>query len=262
MTEPVEQMNAGDTRPVLIVLHQRRSCSGRIGRWFDARGIAMDVRRPLLGDPLPDTLSCHCGAVVFGGPMSVNDPCEFIRREIDWMEVPLREGKPLLGICLGAQMIARQLGARVGPGRTGKVEVGYYPIQPLRTDERRAMVPGLPNWPHQVFQYHCEGFDVPACGQALVRGNQEFPNQAFGYGKAVGLQFHPEVTLEMIARWSFAASDHYERPGARTRLDIVEEHQLFGPEVEGWLSQFLTLWMRGGIEFPTASVCNSPSVRA
>jgi GMP synthase (glutamine-hydrolysing) len=55
----------------------------------------------------------HAGAVIFGGPMSANDPDDFIRAEIEWIKVPLREGKPFLGICLGGQMLARQLGAVV-----------------------------------------------------------------------------------------------------------------------------------------------------
>lgn len=233
--------------PMLVILHQRRSCSGRIGRWLEASGIPIDVRRPRFGDPLPDTLSEHSGAIVFGGPMSVNDDCEAIRREIEWMRVPLTEGKPFLGICLGAQILARFLGARVGPNRAGTVEVGYYPLGECIGKDAAPQI----EWPHQVFQYHCEGFEVPGDARLLVSGNEEFPNQAFSYGgNAVGLQFHPEVTFEMITRWSFAASEHYERPGARTRLDIVEEHRLFGPEVDRWLKFFLQRWMDSSLLSP------------
>ena len=63
--------------------------------------------------PLPETLENHAGAVIFGGPQSANDKDDFIRREIDWLKVPLKEKKPYLGICLGAQMLAQQLGAKV-----------------------------------------------------------------------------------------------------------------------------------------------------
>ena len=62
----------------------------------------------------------HAGAVIFGGPMSANDPDEFVRREIDWIEVPLREQRPFLGICLGAQMLAKQFGAPVAPHPEGR----------------------------------------------------------------------------------------------------------------------------------------------
>ena len=98
---------------VLIVLHQDHSTPGRIGALLAQRGFALDIRRPSLGEPLPATLADHAGAIVFGGPMSANDELEWVRREIDWLAVPLSENKPLLGVCLGAQMLARHLGARV-----------------------------------------------------------------------------------------------------------------------------------------------------
>jgi len=66
--------------------------------------------RPALGDRLPETLEDYAGAIVFGGPMSANDNEEFIKREIDWMSVPLKENKPFFGICLGAQMLSKHLG--------------------------------------------------------------------------------------------------------------------------------------------------------
>ncbi|RZI39357.1 glutamine amidotransferase, partial [Herbaspirillum sp. HC18] len=107
---------APETRPpVLIVLHQECSTPGRVGNALRALGHRLDIRRPRFGDPLPETLDRHAGAVIFGGPMSANDSDDYIRREIDWIEIPLREQRPFLGICLGAQMLAMQLGARVAP---------------------------------------------------------------------------------------------------------------------------------------------------
>jgi len=116
--------------PILIVLHQEHSSSGRVGNALRERGRALDIRRPRFGDPLPETMDAHAGAIIFGGPMSANDNDEFVRREIDWIAVPLKAEKPFLGICLGAQMLARQLGARVSHHPQGHVEIGYYPIRP------------------------------------------------------------------------------------------------------------------------------------
>ena len=75
--------------PVLIVLHQESSTPGRVGNALRALGHRLDIRRPRFGDPLPETLEQHAGAVVFGGPMSANDSDGYIRREIDWIEIPL-----------------------------------------------------------------------------------------------------------------------------------------------------------------------------
>src|ERR1700726_2535544 len=74
---------AKDLRPVLIVLHQETSTPGRVGNALRLLGHPLDIRRPRFGDPLPETLDGHAGAVIFGGPMSANDPDDYVRREID-----------------------------------------------------------------------------------------------------------------------------------------------------------------------------------
>src|ERR1700744_5935598 len=117
-------------RPVLVVLHQESSTPGRVGNALRALGYDLDIRRPRFGDPLPETLDGHSGAAIFGGPMSANDGDDYVRREIDWIEIPLREQRPFLGICLGAQMLAKQLGAKVAPHPQGLTQIGYYPIRP------------------------------------------------------------------------------------------------------------------------------------
>src|SRR5262249_61985909 len=134
--------------PVLIILHQHHSPPGRVGQALKSRGYPLDIRRPRLGDPLPETLTHHSGAVLFGGPMSANDSEDFIRREIDWLAVPLAEEKPFLGICLGAQLLVRQLGGNVYFHPEGKVEVGYYPIRP--TDVGRAVSSFSPDHLHHL----------------------------------------------------------------------------------------------------------------
>jgi GMP synthase (glutamine-hydrolysing) len=183
--------------PVLIVLHQEHSTPGRIGHALKSRGYRLDVRRPRFDDPLPETLADHAGAVVFGGPQSANDTESFIRREIDWIGVPLSEKKPFLGICLGAQMLARHLGTRVDLHPEGQVECGYYPIRPTETG---LAVCG--RWPDHVYQWHREGFELPA-GSALLAEGDAFPVQAFRHGPcAYGIQFHPEVTHAMMCRWT------------------------------------------------------------
>src|SRR5436190_11155714 len=131
MTDPAH-------RPILIVLHQEHSTPGRVGLRLAARGHRLDIRRPRFGDPLPETLTDYAGAVVFGGPMSANDNEDYLRRETEWMAVPLGEQAPLLGLCLGAQLLARHLGAAVKPDADGRVEIGYYDIRP--TEAGRAMM--------------------------------------------------------------------------------------------------------------------------
>src|SRR5215475_1040058 len=143
-------------RPVLIILHQETSTPGRVGNVLRALGYALDIRRPRFGDPLPQTLEGHAAAVMFGGPMSANDPDDYVRREIEWISVPLREQRPFLGICLGARMLAVHLGARVAPHPEGRAQMGYYPIRPTETGFALC-----PDWPDHVYHWHCEGFELP-----------------------------------------------------------------------------------------------------
>jgi GMP synthase (glutamine-hydrolysing) len=164
--DPPVSCPAAGRKPILIILHQEQSTAGRIGRLLAAEGYRLDVRRPRFGDPLPDTMAGHAGAVIFGGPMSANDPDAYIRTEIDWIGVPLREGVPFLGVCLGAQMLARHLGQRVYLHPEGQVEIGYYPITP--TPAAEAMYGGT--FPRRVYQWHREGFDAPEGSTVLATG--------------------------------------------------------------------------------------------
>lgn len=227
------------TRRVLVVLHQEHSNPGRIGRLLRDFGYNLDIRRPRFGDPLPGTMEAHDAAIVFGGPMSANDPDAYIRAEIEWIGVPLAESKPFLGICLGAQMLARHLGHRVGPHPQGRVEVGYYPIRATET--------GRQVWadvfPRKVYQWHGEGFELPR-GATLLAEGDDFEAQAFRYGtRAYGLQFHPEVTYQMMCRWTTGGCERLGMPGALPREQHFRDWYLHDNDVGRWLESFLKNWI-------------------
>ena len=223
--------------PVLIVLHQESSSPGRVGNVLRTLGHRLDIRRPRFGDPLPETLAHHAGAVIFGGPMSANDPDDFIRREIDWIAVPLRERRPFLGICLGAQMLAKQLGAGVAAHPEGRAEIGYYPVRPTR-----AGLALCPHWPGHVYHWHREGFELPAGGELLAEGN-DFPVQAVRYGDAYGLQFHPDVTYAMLHRWTTRGHDRLDAPGARARHHHFADRAVHDAAERAWLTHFIARWL-------------------
>ena len=224
-------------QPILIVLHQEHSTPGRIGQALGQFGFPLDVRRPRFDEALPQTLDEHAGAVIFGGPMSANDADEFIRREIDWISVPLKEQKPFLGICLGAQMCARALGGRVFLHPQGQAEIGYYPIRPTA-----AGLSVVNPWPEQVYQWHREGFDLPAGAELLAEGDM-FEVQAFRFGRSFALQFHPDVTHLMMHKWTTRGHDRMAMPGARPRDTHFADRAVYDYSARAWLGAFLERWI-------------------
>lgn len=227
---------------VLIVLHQEHSTPGRIGAVLKAMGVRLDIRRPSLGDPLPQTLGGHDGVIVFGGPMGANDTLDWVRQEIDWLETPLAEGKPTLGVCLGAQMLARALGARVFSYEDKRSEIGYYPIEPTAAGDRLCDA----TFPRSVYQWHSDGFDLPEGAELLAAGGDNFPNQAYRHGRhAVGLQFHPEVTYHMMCRWTHRGAERLTRPGALSRPEHLGGWFQHDGRVAAWLEAFLPAWLQG-----------------
>src|SRR5438132_2548463 len=234
----VVEPNSEALLPVLVILHQETSTPGRVGNALRALGHKLDVRRPRFSDPLPQTLDGHAGAVIFGGPMSANDPDDFIRREIDWIAVPLREQRPFLGICLGAQMLAKQLGGRVAPHPEGRAQIGYYPIRPTP-----AGLKICPNWPDHVYHWHREGFELPAGAQLLAEGD-DFPVQAFQSGHAFGFQFHPDVTYAMMHRWTTRGREGMDSPGAQPAHLHFADRAVHDVAERAWLKQFIDGWLK------------------
>jgi GMP synthase (glutamine-hydrolysing) len=223
---------------ILIILHSEASSPGRVGQMLREKGCTLDIRRPCLGDRLPETLGEHEGAAIFGGPMSANDGDDFIRAETDWIAVPLKEKKPFLGICLGAQMLSRHLGGKVGPHAEGLVEIGYFPLQATEAGRK------LADWPEQVYHWHREGFTLTQGCELLATG-ETFTNQAFRYdGAAFGLQFHPEVTRLMMHRWSVTGAHRFTLKGAQNGAEQLSGQILHDAPVRQWLSGFLDLWLK------------------
>lgn len=225
-------------RRILVVVHSEASIPGRIGTMLRAKGYTLDIRRPCLGCPLPETLEDHDGAVIFGGPMSVNDSDDWIAREIDWIGIALKEEKPFLGVCLGAQMLSKHLGGQVGPHHQGSVEIGYYPIRPAAAGE--AFGP----WPDYVYHWHREGFTLPA-GSHLIATGDTFENQAYRFGpSAFGIQFHPEVTLHTMHRWTVLGAHRFSLPGAQQRHEHLAGNLVHDAAAKLWLDRFLDIWLK------------------
>lgn len=152
--------------------------------------------RPLDGEALPPVAGV-AGAAVMGGPMNVDDAARYpgLVREREWVEELLAEDVPVLGVCLGAQLVARALGAAVRPGPAP--EIGWAPVEVLAPDDPvlGALAPSA-----TVLHWHADVFDLPPGAELLARSAQT-EVQAFRRGSAYGLLFHAEADAALVDRW-------------------------------------------------------------
>jgi GMP synthase-like glutamine amidotransferase len=181
---------------VLAFRHVPFEHLGLIAPALEAHGLEWEYvdlfRDP--GRPLPPA----DGLIFMGGPMSANDDLPFIRRELELIEGAVAAGHPVLGVCLGAQLLARALGARVY--RNPVKEIGWFPVYWTEMATHDPLLCGLSS-PETVFHWHGETFDLPG-GAVWLAWSDACRNQAFRAAPGVyGFQFHLEVTPEMIAGW-------------------------------------------------------------
>jgi GMP synthase (glutamine-hydrolysing) len=145
---------------------------------------------------LPD-ITEYAALIFLGGPMSVNDDLPYLRQEEELIRQALARNQPVMGICLGAQLMARALGA--GVYRNCQKEIGWFDLRFTESASRDPLFAGLES--ETVFHWHGETFDLPPGAEWLVSSDR-CRHQAFKAGHlSYGLQFHLEVTPEMIADW-------------------------------------------------------------
>ncbi len=223
----------------LLVRHVRKKRDDRLSRCLLALGYQLEWCCPAKGDPLPRIDGRYQAAIVYGGAQSANDGGDrpYIGREIDWIARWVSLGRPFLGICLGSQLLARALGARVELHPLGQAEVGYALVRPT------AAARGFLDCPQPFYEWHTEGFDVPEQAELIAAGDV-FPNQAFRFREHVyGLQFHPEVTPEIILAWMGEAPHALDQLGAHRRARQVADMRRFDVPTKLWLERFLCEWL-------------------
>jgi GMP synthase (glutamine-hydrolysing) len=196
--------------------------------------------------PLPQLESCDL-LIVLGGPIGVydSDAYPFLTHEIETIRKRLEARRPLLGVCLGAQLMAAALGSRVCPGASG-AEIGWLRVQFSGTGQAPVWFAPLLADGILVFHWHGDTFDLPAGAKPLAKSDL-YENQAFTVGdRALALQFHPEVTVAGLERWYVGHTCELalrKIPVSTLRQDAVE----FGPALEiaagrfwrGWLDHIL-----------------------
>ncbi len=198
---------------VHVLLHAPFEGLGSIDAWLHKRGASIQYTRFYDSGTLPDLTGVDF-VIAMGGPMSVNDEQQYpwLKQEKAFIYKAICQDVPVLGVCLGAQLIANSFGARVFPNRYK--EIGWFPIEAVHTDSDRLPFPKQTT----AFHWHGETFDLPKGAVPLAR-SAGCENQAFQIGRnVIGLQCHLETTPETLALMIENNRGEWQRP-----LRLIED---------------------------------------
>jgi len=219
---------------VVLIRHEDGPDDDRVVTFFRNHNINPEIVRPYQGESL-GSIKNVVACAIYGGQFNVFEEAKypFLLKENNWIEQCLQHNVPLIGICQGAQSIARVLGAEVGPKAEPVYEFGYYEIHPTET--------GTQYFPDSlvVAQSHFHEFQLPQSAD-LLASSQLYQQQAFRYGSNVfGFQFHPEVIPDGFRRWQQTKTHVYGQPGAQDQALQNQLMQAHDTTLHKWFMQFL-----------------------
>jgi GMP synthase (glutamine-hydrolysing) len=229
---------------VLITHDPAERDDDRVSAFLKAKDFKLLWSCPAEGEKIPAIGADISALIVYGGKYGVpeKETHAFLATEMRVIGEALKRDIPLLGICLGAQLIAHELGASVGPHPQGVHEYGYYPLSP--TAAGRPFIPDS----LMALQSHYHQFAIPKGAERLASG-ELYENQAFRYGgKAFGLQFHPEASRRSLERWIARRGQRNYAKGAHPPERQLADHARFDAELARWFEGFLEKWIAPALE--------------
>lgn len=190
-------------KSVAIVRHAAHEGPGYFAEFLDRRRIPHHLVRIDANDPVPQSLDGISGLVLMGGPMSVNDDLPWIPKVVRLIQQAIKDDVPVLGHCLGGQLMAKALGGTVT--RNPVREIGWLPVERVDGPVAQRWLADLPPR-FDVYHWHGETFSVPN-GATRILASRDCPNQAYALGKHLGMQCHIEMTPALIESWAATGAD-------------------------------------------------------
>ncbi len=226
---------------ILILQHAACEHAGNIAaalRRANRGSVTLEV---YAGQSIPDDMASYAGLVVMGGPMSVYEQAEysFIIDELRLIQQALAQNKPILGVCLGSQLLAAALGAAVFPGP--RKEIGWHHISRLPAAKDDALCEALPD-SFMAMHWHGDIFDLPVGAVPLLRSDLT-AIQAFRYGNnAYGLLCHLELTYPQIDCMTREFRGELNQAGV-SGADILKQWPVYGAELERFGGELFSRWV-------------------
>lgn len=231
------------TKTVDVIRHTGVDDLGSFRPVLERRGYKIRYLEPFADDLNAADAAAADVVIILGGAISVNDEADypFIRDELRYIERRMASDKPLLGACLGGQMIAKAAGARVYKNR--EAEVGYFPLALTEEGQRSCLTALEPNG-YRIMHWHSDAFDLPR-GAVRLASTEMTENQAFSMGPNVlGLQFHMEACPRTVGGWLIAYIGDMQRAGMSVHemRDLVRRH---GQPASDGGARVLERWLDG-----------------
>lgn len=189
-------------KPVAIFRHAPIEGPGHFATYLDGQGLPWRLIAIDTGEPVPASPTGFSGLVFMGGPMSVNDPLPWIPQVLSLIQQAVQRGIPVLGHCLGGQLMARALGGEVK--RNPVKEIGWGEVRTVASPVTQHWFGDIKHFP--AFHWHGETFSIPP-GAFRILESDHCANQAFALGPHLGLQCHVEMTEAMIRSWCEAGAE-------------------------------------------------------
>jgi len=185
-------------RPLTIFRHIACEGPGYLADVLERHAVPWRLVRVDEGEGIPDTLDDSSGLVFMGGPMSVNDPLPWIEQEMRLIRMAQAANLPVLGHCLGGQLISKALGGTISANPVR--EIGWHSVRKCDTPAAASWLAGLPD-ETILFHWHGETFSIPD-GAEVILESDHCAHQAFAIGNTLALQCHIEMMTPMISEWA------------------------------------------------------------
>jgi len=208
-------------KPILVISHAACEHAGYLCEYLDQRNISYERIRYEQGESIPEVIHNLSGLVFLGSPVSVNDSFGWIKEEIALIKSALVEDIPVLGICFGAQLIAKALGARVIPASS--MQIGWHPVRLTQQGNALFDDTGMPDH-FLAFEWHGDTFALPEDATPVFTG-ECIEQQGFVFKNCLALQFHTEITEAMIHEWinRYAHCLEQSTPCIQRREEILRD---------------------------------------